>query len=133
MLEAPLEKVHKIKLLKEEKIQLVYVLVNDQECDIKYKDQARPEFYDAMAEVLQPTLDLLELPKAYAFGMSVRGISLSWKDDIMGAVIYPAEEAGWSRQSADPEHAAPAGNALQRWRKQAVARQTATCPARVPG
>ena len=92
MLEAPLEKVHKIKLLKEEKIQLVYTLVSGQECDIKYRDQARPEFHDAMAELLHPCLDLLELPKLYAARMSTRGLSFSWKDGIMGAVITLQKE-----------------------------------------
>ena len=91
MLEAPLEQVNKIKLLKD-KIELHYRLVNGADGGFKFPEEARREFFDAMADLLSPALDLLELPKAYASRMHVSGISFTWKNDIMGAVITLQKE-----------------------------------------
>jgi hypothetical protein len=50
-------------------------------------DKARPEFYQALNDLAPHVVQICELPKEYASGLSVIGVRLTWTNDIMGAVI----------------------------------------------
>lgn len=78
--------IHKIKFLKDGKIRIVYDQ-NGDEFDTKFKDHPLESFPAAMAALIPPALDLLELPLAYDHNMTASGISFSDTDGIMGAVV----------------------------------------------
>ena len=84
-------KIHKIKVFKDRKIRLVYDR-NGNEADIKFKDLPMSSFYAAMAALIPPALDLLELPIDYDACMTATGISFSNTDGIMGAVVTLQKE-----------------------------------------
>lgn len=57
------------------------------------KDRPAAEFSDVLGLLVDPVLELLELPEEYAGGMTVRGVSFSYsKDDRMGAVVTCLKE-----------------------------------------
>jgi len=87
-----IQRIRKIKFLKEGKIRLIYDLTNGDELDVKYKDDPRPEFRETMTSLIPPVLELLELPADYDEGMTATGISLSWTEGIMGAVVTLQKE-----------------------------------------
>lgn len=93
------ERIEKIKFLSGEgnkKIQLKFVTTNEDEMEIKYRDEPRPEFVPAMQALIPPCLELLELPVDYAAGMHATGISFSWTDGIMGAVVTLQKALLWA-------------------------------------
>lgn len=52
------------------------------------KERPAAEFYNALGALVQPVIELLELPDEYATGLEVRGVSFSHdKNERMGAVV----------------------------------------------
>ena len=80
------EEVRKIKFHKDGKIQLDYLLQGGTDASMKYPDVARPEFYAAMKSLIDPALELLEI-RDYEEDIRCTGISFSWTEGVMGAVV----------------------------------------------
>ena len=83
--------IHKVKFLKTGKIQLVYDQ-NGDEKDIKFIDIPLSSFPAAMAALIPPALELLEVPADYDDNMTATGISFSDTDGIMGAIVTLQKE-----------------------------------------
>ena len=64
------------------------------EYSMKCVDRARPEFYDLLQALRRHVAQICELPTKPSdiARMEVRGISLSWTNDIMGVVITALKE-----------------------------------------
>ena len=82
--------IDKVKV-KEEKIEISYKKTAQDGAQDEYAfrchDKALPSFYDAMEILALDVCKICELPENYVEGMKVSGVSYSWTNGIMGAVI----------------------------------------------
>lgn len=62
-------------------------------------EDARPEFHDALKVLAQDVIEMCELPDNYLEKITVKGVSFSWSQDIMGAVIVASMKLDKSHQS----------------------------------
>lgn len=71
--------------------------VNYDEYHMKCSDRARPEFYEALKDLAQDVIKLLEYPVTWINDITVRGVSFSYSDDgVKGAVITASRELHYS-------------------------------------
>ena len=74
-----------------DKVHIEYEQLSDSglpdEYSITCNQKAKPEFYLALNELAKHVLHICDLPKEYAEDLSVIGVSFSYRDEIMGAVI----------------------------------------------
>ena len=82
--------IKKVKLVKD-KIYIEWGIENTEgepdEYSLKLATPALESFYDAMRNLLPHWQGLLELPASYAETAKITGVSFSWTNEIMGAVI----------------------------------------------
>jgi len=82
---------NKIKYDNKGRVCLVYdEIVSDDkvnEYSMKCTDAPRGEYKEALAALKIHVVDICEIPKNQAAKLEIRGVSLSWKDGIMGTVI----------------------------------------------
>ena len=57
------------------------------EFSLNCADRPVPEFEAALAALIDDVLEICELPPEYAKGIKVRGVSISWTNDVMGACV----------------------------------------------
>ena len=55
--------------------------------DVTYHDAARPSLYEALQALVAPCCRYLDLPKTYGDDVIVSGVSFTWTNEIMGAVV----------------------------------------------
>jgi hypothetical protein len=84
-------RIKKIKLTKEGKIHITYEQANSQgtwdEYSMTCSDRAKPSFYDAIDKLREEVRQICELPGGWDDKLTIRGISISWALDVMGATI----------------------------------------------
>lgn len=95
-------RITKVKLVeKSQRIQIEYDQRNQSAWDqyaITCKDPARPEFYEALKELVEHVVEMCELPDDYASRIEVRGVSFSYSNDVMGATITAIMSLTYSAQ-----------------------------------
>ena len=67
------------------------------EYDLKSIDRPTPAFIDALNALGADVDEWLEMPSNWSSNLIIRGVSLSWTDDIMGAVITALKPLNDSR------------------------------------
>lgn len=96
-----MRRIKKIKLDKKEKIILDWEVEigsgsenkSWDEYHIKCSDRANPEFYNAIKNLVQDVILLLEFPDIWKETITVKGVSFSYSDnDVQGAVITAQRE-----------------------------------------
>lgn len=81
-------RVRKIKVDKQGKISIDWEVRPEglstwDEYHMKCSDLARPEFYNALVDLRQDVLTLLEYPKTWLDDILVKGVSFSYSDDVV--------------------------------------------------
>ena len=100
-------RVRKIKVDKQGKISIDWEVRPEglstwDEYHMKCSDPARPEFYNALVDLRQDVLTLLEYPKTWLDDILVKGVSFSYSDDgIKGAVISGQRTLQYSASPAN--------------------------------
>ena len=69
------------------KYEMKWTCANGDELEAKFTEEPRPELAQAMARLIGPCLELLELPGDYADGITASGLSLSYPDGVRGATV----------------------------------------------
>jgi len=96
-------RIRKVKITKYNQIHMVYEQgqCNGDEYQFTCRDNALPEFYQALATMAEHVIDMCELPQSYLDRITVRGVSYSYggENDTMGATISAAMELEGSYQS----------------------------------
>ncbi|MCX6497185.1 MAG: hypothetical protein NTU93_00110 [Arthrobacter sp.] len=85
-----MKRIVKVKTGKGEKVTVAYQIPSGGDWDdysMSCYAQASPGFYAALEDLVEHVLRLLELPASYGDRLTVTGVSLSWTDNIMGAVV----------------------------------------------
>lgn len=95
-------RIRKVKSTKYNQIHMVYEAgpSNGDEYQFTCRDQAKPEFYEALAAMAEHVIDMCELPLGYLDRIKVRGVSFSYggENDTMGATISATMELEQSYQ-----------------------------------
>lgn len=79
--------IKKIKNLpKEQKIKIAYMLDGD-EIVGTFSEPAKPSFYDCFKALVEPVIDILELPQGFEKRIEPFGVTYSHGDDAMRASI----------------------------------------------
>lgn len=100
-------RVRKIKVDKQGKISIDWEVRPEglstwDEYHMKCSDLARPEFYNALVDLRQDVLTLLEYPKTWLDDILVKGVSFSYSDDgVKGAVISGQRTLQYSASPAN--------------------------------
>lgn len=85
-------RIKKVKVTKEKKISMVY----EQQAKNGYtwdeyaftcSEEPRPDFYRALKDLGQDVIVMCELPESYLDRITVKGVSFSYAEGVMGAVI----------------------------------------------
>ena len=96
-------RIRKVKITKYNQIHMVYEAgpSNGDEYQFTCRDQAKPEFYEALAAMAEHVIDMCELPDGYLDRIKVRGVSFSYggESETMGATISAVMELEESYQA----------------------------------
>jgi hypothetical protein len=86
-------RIKKVKLTTDKKISIAYEQQskkgNWDEYSLTCSEEARPEFYSALAALAPHVIEMCELPESYLSRIEVRGVSFSYagEKEVMGATI----------------------------------------------
>lgn len=84
--------IKKVKVTKDNKISMIYEQKSKSgftwdEYSFTCSEEARPGFYRALKDLAQDVIAMCELPGSYLDKITVKGVSFSYAEGIMGAVI----------------------------------------------
>ena len=96
--------IKKVKVTKDNKITMIYEQkskygVTYDEYSFTCSELARPEFYITLQCLAQDVIAMCELPESYLEKITVKGVSFSYAEGIMGAVLISSMTLDKSHQA----------------------------------